>query len=134
MWHKLSLHLAIVILLLAGNTFAEDLICFDKAQANVLLKDVQEKNVLLEENKALQDKISFMKQENELLVQKSKILLDMTKTQEQVIHNFDDMLKKQKQVCEEEIRKAKPSFFDKLKDTGFGIVLGIIGATILIAL
>lgn len=77
--------------------------------------------------------ISDLTEQNGLLAKNNGLLKDNLQTSEQIIINYQKIVESQKQIqgikdqqCQEEIKKAKPGFFQKLGWFGTGTLTGAV--------
>ena len=77
--------------------------------------------------------ITDLTEQNDLLTKNNGLLKDNLQTSEQIIVNYQKIVESQKQIqgikdkqCQEDIKKAKPGFFQKLGWFGTGSLTGAI--------
>jgi predicted RNase H-like nuclease (RuvC/YqgF family) len=113
----------IICLFLITQVYAVD-ICLPEEQAKQVVVELKQKRILEQEVKEYEVLIENLKKQNELLQEQNKLLKEQIEIYKNQVNLYQTALKE----CE---KQKGCGFFEKVKITSFGAILGAIITTIL---
>lgn len=124
---KLVLITLVILLssLFAFSAFAED-VCFDENTAGQIVVELEKSRIIEQENTLLEQGNQELEKQLGLLKQIIELKDKQLQVEDQALTRYADLIKQQQQICDEEIRRAKPSFFEKVGNIATGAIVGII--------
>jgi hypothetical protein len=131
---KLSSIFLFLFLIVCIPNIATCDVCFDGNTAGDIVTELEKSRIIEQENKLLRDG-NIELEKHIVLLEKIIVLKDkQLKIEEQTVDRYSELIKQQGELCDIAIKKAKPSFFDRLRDMSFGAILGTILTIGIIAL
>jgi predicted RNase H-like nuclease (RuvC/YqgF family) len=113
----------IIYLFLVTHVYAVD-ICLPEEQAKQVIVELKQKRVLEQEIKEYEALIENLKKQNELLQEQNRLLKEQIEIYKNQVSLYQTALKE----CE---KQKGCGFFEKVKITSFGAILGAIVTTVL---
>jgi hypothetical protein len=128
---KLRKGLITLIILLSSfiifpvSSYGED-ICFDETTAGQIVVELEKSKIIEQENALLEQGSQELERQVGLLKQIIELKDKQLQVEDQALTRYVDLIKQQQQICDEEIKRAKPSFFEKVGNIATGAIIGII--------
>jgi len=113
----------VICLFLATQVYAVD-ICLPEEQAKQVIVELKQKRILEQEVKEYETLIENLKKQNELLQEQNRLLKEQIEIYKNQVSLHQTALKE----CE---KQKGYRFFEKVKITSFGAILGAIVATVI---